>query len=274
MNDFRRLIQRVVTPSVEEIDPWEWAIAAPYRCLADPASFVAMPADPAALPRTESDFHQRFRQSVSYYTALQSFLTYSFGWSRHDKGLLWWYEQGWPTDDPRLALIREILFYDGTLTGYAAWCAALDPQTAIDPLRQWLIVPDTKPVALTVARKREFEEALARPPWVGGSDPMHLGGGIHGGAASLGWDSGSEPTDARLVGVDIASRTAVFVAEDISHWYSKLNELGIQLPALPSGRNWRVDVYVRAIGFLGTYRKSHATGLWFSGRHKIHAAGN
>jgi hypothetical protein len=35
-----------------------------------------------------------------------------------------------------------------------------------------------------------------------------------------------------------------------------------------------VDVFVRQIGFVGTYRRSRDTGLWFAGQHRYHAVGN
>lgn len=54
-------------------------------------------------------------------------------------------------------------------------------------------------------------------------------------------------------------------------WYSQL---------LTSPRAWkgshdvRMDVIVRPLGWLGTYRKSRVTGLWFRGRHRWHMLGN
>lgn len=48
---------------------------------------------------------------------------------------------------------------------------------------------------------------------------------------------------------------------------------GATLPSLGTG-SWHVDVVVKPMGWLGTFRRSWVTGLWFQGRHLIHAAGN
>ena len=48
---------------------------------------------------------------------------------------------------------------------------------------------------------------------------------------------------------------------------------GTQLPPLGES-SWHVDVRVRPIEFLGTYRRSRVTGLWFAGQHRYHSVGN
>jgi hypothetical protein len=37
---------------------------------------------------------------------------------------------------------------------------------------------------------------------------------------------------------------------------------------------WTVDVVVEPWGWLGTFRRSPVTGLWYQGRHGVHLAGN
>lgn len=58
-----------------------------------------------------------------------------------------------------------------------------------------------------------------------------------------------------------------------SGWYSALARLGATLPARFDGRSWRVDVVVRPIGWLGTYRQSRVTSRWFTGQHRWHELG-
>lgn len=79
---------------------WCWANALPYRALVTPSVGAPMP----AAPQREVDF----RQYLGYWASLQSFLTYSFGWTRHDRGLRWWYDAGKPMDDARLGLIEAV----------------------------------------------------------------------------------------------------------------------------------------------------------------------
>lgn len=235
-----------------------------------------MPAPPESIPDLYENWARRSAQQLAYYTALQSFLTYSFGWSRHDKGLLWWYGEGWPTEDRRLAFMKDIWFFDDTLTGYLAWCARMDPERAVSPLRRWLKQPDLGPLTIPETWASKFREALSDGVWTGGTDPMHLGGGWHGTTASaLPEDGLDRPlANARLADVDGESRSATFIADGIHGWYAKLAQLGEALPSLADNRSWRVEVYVRPIGFLGTYRRSRVTGLWFSGQHRYHIVGN
>ena len=39
-------------------------------------------------------------------------------------------------------------------------------------------------------------------------------------------------------------------------------------------RSWHVDVLCRPVGWLGTYRRSRQSGVWFSGPHRYHQVGN
>ena len=55
-------------------------------------------------------------------------------------------------------------------------------------------------------------------------------------------------------------------------WYRALAEMGARLPHLEE-RSWHVDIVVKPVGSLGTYRQSRATGLWFSGPHRLHLVG-
>lgn len=40
------------------------------------------------------------------------------------------------------------------------------------------------------------------------------------------------------------------------------------------GHSWHVEVFDRETGWLGLFRQSRVTVLWFQGRHSLHAAGN
>lgn len=66
---------------------------------------------------------------------------------------------------------------------------------------------------------------------------------------------------------------ATLLLESYAGWYSTLNGITEQLPPQPSGRSWQVDVVVKPLGWLGTYRQSRQSGRWFSGRHRWHQLG-
>ena len=55
-------------------------------------------------------------------------------------------------------------------------------------------------------------------------------------------------------------------------WYRALVTESRSLPEL-SDHSWRIDVVVKSVGWLGTYRKSAESGLWFTGRHSAHIRG-
>ena len=275
----RRRIHRVEVPSdYSEGDAWGWALAMPYRCLSGDRGFASMPAAPRPENHDLADWEQWFHQNLAYYTALQSFLTYSFGWTRHDKGLASWYDVGCPEYDPRYSLIKAIWFLDGTLDSYLAFAIAQDPIDALAPLRPWAMHTDLAPFRARRELSRRLEPARRMGIWATGSDPMHLGGGWHAGSASghyaFGADGRPPTARARIAGIDADERTAVFVADGIDGWYGRLAEIGGELPLLADSRSWHVDVYVRPIGFVGTYRRSRQTGLWFSGQHRHHSVGN
>jgi hypothetical protein len=67
-------------------------------------------------------------------------------------------------------------------------------------------------------------------------------------------------------------RRAVLMADSMIGWYRALALQGGALPALGE-RSWHVDVVVRTVGWLGTYRRSRVSGLWFAGPHRFHIHG-
>ena len=107
---------------------WCWSASLPYRAIVAPSTAV-MP----AAPRPGADL----MMYLGYWATLQGFLTYSFGWTRHDRGLRWWYDAGRPTEDSRFALIDAVWERDGRLLGYAEWCHDRLAYLADQPLTRW-----------------------------------------------------------------------------------------------------------------------------------------
>ena len=78
--------------------------------------------------------------------------------------------------------------------------------------------------------------------------------------------------NATLLRTGRAKHHAVLLLDSMVGWY---RALAAECKALPEvkGVSWHVDVVVKPAGWLGTYRKSAVTGLWFAGRHHVHVQG-
>lgn len=237
---------------------WCWAVPLPYRVLAAPASMMPMPAAPSQ--------RDDFMLSLGYWACLQSFLTFSFGWTRHDKGLIAWYDSGCPTEDARFALLQKIWHDDGTLERYIEWVVSQNDRTG--PMTAYAANLDTRPMRLTsewtsrMTRLRVEARDLA----ASGLSPYekHLEQGHHI----------SGPTSRSKAELVMRTSTSgVLTSRSAIGWYDALAHLGGQAQG-NQPTSVRIDVHVRPIGFLGTYRRSRVTGLWFSGPHRYHSIGN
>ncbi|HEY3924653.1 MAG TPA: hypothetical protein VGL75_08825 [Acidothermaceae bacterium] len=246
-------------------EQWEWGFAIPwiFRALASPLTHERIPAPPRAGDSNES--------AVSYWESLLYLLIYSFGWARPDLGLRWWYDSGKPVDDPRLQLLSQIWDADGQLDWFAGWLwttpwishdadmatftGYVDRGEKVNVDRGWLDA--------TRARAEAFGGPV--PFRTGGTDPLHL---------SMHSSGPLRPTrgNAALVHADGSQRRAVLVCESMIGWYRELVVQGNLLPATVD-HSWHVDVVVRPVGWLGTYRRSRVTGLWFAGHHRHHLPG-
>ncbi|MBZ0137646.1 MAG: hypothetical protein K8I27_14870 [Planctomycetes bacterium] len=81
-----------------------------------------------------------------------------------------------------------------------------------------------------------------------------------------------QSTKGATVLTDLATRKAAVILDHLKGWYAALCEVGKALPDLGE-RSWHVELFVRNTGLIGTFRRSRETGLWFTGRHSIHMAG-
>lgn len=244
---------------------WFWGVPGIFHSLASPKTGQPVPAAPTS---ASGEAHS---QSLGYWCALHYLLLYRLGWSIPQKGLMLWYDQGKPTDDATLALVSEVWDRDGFLDVYLAWL-----------LRRQLRFLDG--VSFGFAPEIEHPEPLS-PHWqawlrraeadskdspaphfslAGGSDPLHLTG--HSGEEGKG-----DPHSILSIVVD-AKHRAVFTTNHMDAWYWDLRSKVAELPK--GDRSWRIDVFVRPVGFLGNYRLSRSTSLLFAGRHRHHSLGN
>jgi hypothetical protein len=237
---------------------WSWGIPGVYQALAAPRSYCAVPAKPA-----DDSPHEA---SLGYWTPLHHLLIYRLGWSRPDEGLRWWYDNGKPTDDPTLAFLSEVWDRDQTLHQYLAWSMKAHSKYHGEAS---LIYPDRNDSLPLQWERWLAQHTQVRDPAKSTSHQFHtLGDSFHLNDHLLSDDSSPEAT------ITVTShRRAVLNTDDARNWYATLAALGETLEPLPL-QFWYVDVFVKPIGFLGTFRQSRSTGIWFSGRHRIHSAGN
>jgi hypothetical protein len=255
----------------------EWWTNVPrlHRVLANPRgneTFCATPPNDAP--------HEDF---LAYWLPALYLFIYSFGWTRPDLGIKWWFENGRPLEDHRMDLLRLVWDRNNQLDLLAAWlwsepdrlsefrarmsalCGVSIPTLVepVDPGREWW-------ANFHERFKNPYEDAdhaaMTHDPFHGGPDPLHLS--IHVTAALE--NPRNQPL---LLRSDRASRRAVLVAGEMRGWYALLTSATTGLPDL-GDRSWRVEVFCKPVGWLGTYRRSRKTGIWFSGRHRYHEVGN
>ena len=242
----------------------EWGFSIPWTC-----QVLASPRSHRPMLRAPEPGDDLLPGALAYWSSLLHLLVYGFGWSHPGRGLRWWYDAGKPIDDPKLALLSEVWGADGQLDWFAAWlwttgaCSYLcrsigftdDNRVKVDP--GWL-----------EGVEHQISESRTPSPYGGGSDPLHLTAHIGG------------PMQRRVRGRSHLTlhpstrRTATLVTDSMTGWYGALADDAAALPDHETGRSWEVDVVVRPVGWLGTFRRSRTTGLWYSGRHRHHVVGN
>jgi hypothetical protein len=248
----------------------EWAFNTPavFQALAAPQlshSLVRAPAIPSRQQR-----EHELTVACGYWTSLLNVLVYSFGWSRPGVGLRWWLDNGQPTDDPRLALITEVWLGDGQLHWFEAWAETSSYSQFLQELinenyrssGQWISNSEHQNLELALT-------LLSIPnPFTGGGDPLHLS--HHASSAS----TRHQTSNVQMTMSANGEPHAVLLLDGMIGWYHDLFNEGNRLGEHKSGRSWRIDVVVKQVGHLGTFRRSRETGLWFAGPHSLHMAGN
>lgn len=242
---------------------WFWAYPNVVKALAAPSVAAVVP----ALPR-EPDMYDPAKRAalLGYYAPLHLLLLHHLGWEQPHRGLARWYDAGKPTEEPVLALIEQVWGKSGALDNYFAWL-----------LRERLVFAWDRSEGLL-------------PAWEGGSEERGAGESLHDEPAGIlrprlgdpfhgGWNpphldayqlSTSGLTGGRIVESDEQSRKAIYLGERADSWYRDLMQESALPPAAPS---WRVDVWVKSLGYLGTFCRSRETGRWFQGHHSWHIAG-
>ena len=251
------------TDTFGEQAEWGFAIPAIFRVLASPRSGEVFPRAPEQGDPTWF--------SCGYWSSLLHMMLYSMGWFRPDLGLSWWYESGKPSEDPRLQLLSEVFDSDGQLDWFAEWLWTVRFNERVHfPLEEFTAWIDPGG-ALVIPRdgvRVKGQEASASgiyTPFGGGSDALHLT--MHcTGPVENGW---SEPL---VLHPDPGQPMAVVISDSMVGWYRSLCLATESLMSWGS-ESVGVDVFVKPTGWLGTFRRSQETGLWFSGSEHVHRRG-
>ncbi len=207
---------------------------------------------------------------ASVWSPLMHLLMFGLGWSRPDRGLARWDRAGRSVDDPVLAVVRgwwgphldDLMAF---LSGASFGCEQLGRRFAEAAEPVGMRAFNAAPLPDAFERVRATERW--RENWGGGWDPMHLSGHVlspveqegHLVVSELGRD---------MEGVPRATARAA----SYTGWYRALMRSSV--PTRVGVHDVRVDVLCAPIGWLGSYRRSTVTGLWFRCSHATHMLGN
>jgi len=252
----------------------EWACGVPqmFQYLQNPMLTVAVP--------WSTDRPLDHFAACTYWTPLLYLLLYSFGWRCPGRGLREWRRRDSPLDDPRFGLIQHIWGERSDLRLLSLEACLYDIG---QPLERFLTGGAVESGARPVT---DLEDEISRvQSEISPDSPFNAEGQRFHSLQALHFNNGghletpiknvveNQVDDSKLIASDRRSRRATLVADGLVGWYSDLVTHGQNLPDV-GNRSWHVDVFVKTVGFLGTYRRSRQTGLWFSGAHRFHEWGN
>ena len=216
-------------------------------------------------------------ENIYYWEGAYHLVTLAMGWTNPLKGMRSWYEAGKPVEEPVLKLLADVYDCDNQLdnlyvhlwnaynrTGEAWWVRLPGIQIGDEITRSRESIDNN--IIESVRNKFAQDKRLAWPyaPTEAGWNPLHLGHVLY--ATKTG-------TPATLATTAHEDRAAVVLCHDPKTWYGDLCMAAHNLPDLGE-QSWYVDVVVKRWGWMGTFRRSRETGLWFLGKHSTHMMGN
>jgi len=226
--------------SIGDEPGWSWGAVQVFRSLASLTNDVPLPANPFESVPHETVSHdaQHYRETT-YWTALHALTTFRLGWANPGNGVSMATLPDF-AGDPMLEMIASVWRADGTLSEYVNWSGA-----------KTLNKDEQNIASRSVIDGKHVEATHITNAWL------------------VGWDK----TESSIAITNKQKRTAALVCETANGWYGDLTRLGASLPDI-GNNSWHVDVFVKSIGFMGTFRKSRVTNRWFVGRHAVHMLGN
>lgn len=205
----------------------------------------------------------------AYWEAASYLIHALLGWSDPAKGVFWLINhQEQARNDVRLNLLLDAWNSHGQLELLLAWYASDYAQHNL-----WGLYPQSNTSSKTRMTQEWWDSFRSRwpilpagSPYSGGWNPLHL----HcNGIEYLLGDPFFRPTFYH----SLQDRKAVVMLESASGWHRSLRTTEDLLPKLHN-QSWYVDVVAKSLGWMGTFRRSRKTGLWFLGKHSIHMQGN
>lgn len=259
----RRAVAHRPDPKVMgDSGPWIKYVTAMWQALADPTGGHSYQPAPK-----ESDLGWPPYAASAYWAPLPHLLRHSFGWrsplsdpSDEERDpthmalglgrLLEAGDHGTCHDDARVRFLFEA-WGEEHLAAFAAWASGRNAE---------VLGPPSPAVRALVE---------------GGRDPLHL---------SAHWDSPLGPVAAGehtsrpgeplvFIHDQGSERRGLLLLDTYAAWSAQLHELGRQFE-LGDQERWWIDVVVQQVGWLGTFRQSPETGIWFTGPHALHLLGH
>lgn len=240
--------------------PWTWLLAEAWQQAALPETFAG-PLRRPAVPYQDADGHLDI---VAYWAPLMSLMHHGLGWRRPDLGLWRWRHEGQSFDDPVLRTLDQR--YGTDLDLMLAWLTSGGSH-----LSQIHGSGELPPLEIPLEMKRHCDMVRSSEAYAGSfgpdSDGHHLG--YHVQPMEVAEQVSVVPAAGAMIA---GSSIDVIVTADRFHdAFFTLRDGAIA--AQTSGRSTRVALFWPSGGWLGNYRCSRMTGLWFRGRHAVHALG-
>lgn len=255
---------------------WSYMLPAVHQALAgyQPTTLPTWPR------RGDSGLGDDQLASRGYWFGAMYVMYWLIGWRRPDLGLKWFlWEHGCRDDgDQRLRLLRDVWHDNRQLELLAAWLwqggaehidGCIHQNDGRSPARAAWFTPTRDELDALVGPHSEPDRSgripLHSSPATGGDD-LELGRHLR----ALHYEPNSG--NGRLE-LDSSSRRATLVVDEMRGWHHALTAQCAGLK-FEEGNEWQVDVVAKPVGWLGSFRRSGVTGLWYSGPHATHAAGN
>ena len=223
---------------------------------------------------------------IRYWFSLSAVVVGHLGWREPATGLAAWINNGMPEDNAIMSAIKKLwgldaasLLAEPSRTNLLKIASEVLRPKENESAQTWhypdLDSPKYKHSRWFIEKKAEADKKWGAPN-AGGWDPLHLTDHV---GSVLGMYQSTHYADqfgARLLHSSHASydARASLIVESGTPWYSALTKWGDRLSSRHDGRSWRVEVVSKDYGYIGEFRRSSVTGLWFTGKHSSHMLGN
>lgn len=262
-----------------DMGPWVAHLPTAWlACTLPPDVALPLPEDPTqAFARSKGSGADPGRalheDLIAFWAPLLHLLCYGLGWTRPERGLARWLEVGAPTDDPILRTVDRWWSRE-RLADFIAW--AVSTRTVLNLGREMADrsqtdFDDSRLEDRYAARR---ETAQWQATWGGGYDSMHL---VSHAALSMHYPEDAQhfdPVPYRISGWwapgGEADRLAI-VNDTYRGWYAMFWHY--RPTTGENGRSIRTEVVCTPVGWLGEFRHSRVTGLWFRGQHRWQVLG-